>query len=72
MDRVEAFFKAGELKDSIAALETLVATSNKLSAKDRADIIHLREEFQKANTDKELLKKQLRELIERLKKASQK
>lgn len=72
MDRIEAFFNAGELKDSIAALETLVATSNTLSAKDRKDIIRLKEEFQKVNIDKELLKNQLRELIERLKKASQK
>lgn len=69
-ERIEAFFKAGELKDAIWELETILASNQKLSVKDREEIIRLKNELGKVNADVGLLKRQIKELIDRVQKAA--
>ena len=69
-DRMEAFFNAGKLKDSIWELETIVATNQKITEEDRSEIIRLKNELNNINADKDLLKRQIRDLIDRIKRAS--
>jgi len=46
----------------------MLTSSQKLTAKDREEIIRLKSEFNKTNADIELLSRKLRELIDRFKK----
>jgi len=67
-DRIEAAIHAGKNKDALWELEIMLTSSQKLTAKDREEIIRLKSEFNKTNADIELLSRKLRELIDRFKK----
>jgi len=66
-DRVEGFFNAGKYKDSLCELETMVATSQIITARDREDIVRIKQELTNVNANQDQLKQQLRQLIQRIK-----
>lgn len=71
-DRIEAFVKAGDLKDALWELEILLKTNQNIAAKDREEIIRLMNELNDLKADKDLLKKRIRELIDRIKTPTEK
>lgn len=67
-DRVDGFIHYPKLMETINELELLVARDTNIAAKHSEEILRLKSELNKINSDKDLITRNLRALITRIKK----